>query len=96
MFGFGRSTKDPLADKKSAERWFGSFAATDPLGAHSAILTELGAEAAAPYIGRDNRKEGRTAAWLIVKAARRPGKVGIIVGSHRFLCQETAEISFRA
>ena len=61
-----------------------------------AILTELGAEAAAPYIGRDNRKEGRTAAWLIAKAARRPGKVGIIVGSHRFLCQETAEISFRA
>ena len=61
-----------------------------------AILTELGAEAAAPYIGRDNRKEGRTAAWLIAKAAKRPGKVGIIVGSHRFLCQEVAEISFRA
>jgi LacI family transcriptional regulator len=61
-----------------------------------AILTELGAEAAAPYIGRDNRKEGRTAAWFVAKAARRPGKVGIIVGSHRFLCQEIAEISFRA
>lgn len=61
-----------------------------------AILTELGAEAAAPYVGRDNRKEGRTAAWLIANAARRPGKIGIIVGSHRFLCQETAEISFRA
>ncbi len=61
-----------------------------------AILTELGAEAAAPYVGRDNRKEGRTAAWLIAKAAKRPGKVGIIVGSHRFLCQEIAEISFRA
>ena len=61
-----------------------------------AILTELGAEAAAPYVGRDNRKEGRTAAWIIAKAAQRPGKVGIIVGSHRFLCQETAEISFRA
>ena len=61
-----------------------------------AILTELGAEAGAPYVGRDNRKEGRTAASLIAKAARRPGKVGIIVGSHRFLCQETAEISFRA
>ena len=60
-----------------------------------AILTELGAEAAAPYIGRDNRKEGRTAAWIIAKAAKRPGKVGIIVGSHRFLCQEIAEISFR-
>ncbi len=61
-----------------------------------AILTELGAEAAAPYIGRDNRKEGRTAAWIIAKTAKRPGKVGIMVGSHRFLCQEIAEISFRA
>jgi LacI family transcriptional regulator len=61
-----------------------------------AILTELGAEAAAPYSGRDNRKEGRTAAWLIAKAAKRPGKVAIILGSHRFLCQQTGEISFRA
>ena len=47
-------------------------------------------------VGRDNRKEGRTAAWLIARAARRAGKVGIIVGSHRYLCQETAEISFRS
>ena len=43
MFGFGRSTKDPLADKKTVERWFASFPPNDPLGTHSAILTELGA-----------------------------------------------------
>jgi LacI family transcriptional regulator len=61
-----------------------------------AMLSDLTAEARAGYIGRDNRKEGRTAAWMIAKTARRPGKVGIIVGSHRYLCQETAEISFRA
>jgi LacI family transcriptional regulator len=61
-----------------------------------ALLTDLTAEARAGYVGRDNRKEGRTAAWLIAKAAPRPGKIGIIVGSHRYLCQETAEISFRA
>ena len=61
-----------------------------------AILSDLTAEARAGFIGRDNRKEGRTAAWMIAKTARRPGKVGIIVGSHRYLCQETAEISFRA
>jgi hypothetical protein len=42
MFGFGRSTKDPLADKKTAERWFASFSSSDPLGTHAAILTELG------------------------------------------------------
>jgi LacI family transcriptional regulator len=61
-----------------------------------AILSDLTAEARAGFIGRDNRKEGRTAAWMIARTAKRPGKVGIIVGSHRYLCQETAEISFRA
>jgi LacI family transcriptional regulator len=61
-----------------------------------AMLSDLTAEALAGYVGRDNRKEGRTAAWMIAKTARRPGKVGIIVGSHRYLCQETSEISFRA
>ena len=61
-----------------------------------AILSDLTAPARAGFIGRDNRKEGRTAAWVIAKTAARPGKVGIIVGSHRYLCQETAEISFRA
>ncbi|MEP6942805.1 MAG: hypothetical protein ABI981_07705 [Betaproteobacteria bacterium] len=43
MFGFGRSTKDPLADRKSAERWLASFPNSDPLTAHAAIVTELGA-----------------------------------------------------
>lgn len=61
-----------------------------------ALLTDLTAEARAGYIGRDNRKEGRTAAWMIEHTARAPGEIGIIVGSHRYLCQETAEISFRA
>jgi LacI family transcriptional regulator len=61
-----------------------------------ALLTDLTAEDRAGYIGRDNRKEGRTAAWMVAKTARAPGKVGIIVGSHRYLCQEMAEISFRS
>jgi LacI family transcriptional regulator len=61
-----------------------------------AILTDLTADSRAGYVGRDNHKEGRTAAWMISKAARRPGRIGIIVGSHRYLCQETAEISFRS
>jgi LacI family transcriptional regulator len=61
-----------------------------------AMLSDLTAEARAGFIGRDNRKEGRTAAWMIANTVKRPGKVGIIVGSHRYLCQETAEISFRA
>jgi LacI family transcriptional regulator len=61
-----------------------------------AMLTDLTAQARAGYVGRDNRKEGRTAAWMIARTARHAGKVGIIIGSHRYLCQETAEISFRS
>jgi LacI family transcriptional regulator len=61
-----------------------------------ALISDLTAEARAGYAGRDNRREGRTAGWLIQKSAPQTGQVGIIVGSHRYLCQETAEISFRA
>jgi LacI family transcriptional regulator len=61
-----------------------------------AMLTDLTAPASAGYVGRDNRKEGRTAAWMIARTAHRPGRIGIIMGSHRYLCQETAETSFRS
>ncbi|MBN9009930.1 MAG: hypothetical protein J0H63_07275 [Rhizobiales bacterium] len=50
----------------------------------------------AQHIARDTRKEGRTAGWMIARTARRPGRVGIIVGSYRYLSQEAAEISFRS
>ena len=42
MFGLGKSSKDPLADAKTAERWLAGFPATDPLAVHSALLVELG------------------------------------------------------
>jgi hypothetical protein len=42
MLGFGKTTKDPLADRKTVERWLASFSANDPLGTHAAILVELG------------------------------------------------------
>ena len=48
------------------------------------------------YVGTDNHKVGRTAAWMIAKAARRPGKVALFVGSHRFHGHELREIGFRA
>jgi LacI family transcriptional regulator len=48
------------------------------------------------YIGTNNRKVGRTAGWLIAKAARAPGKVAVFVGSHRFHGHEMREIGFRS
>lgn len=48
------------------------------------------------YVGVDNLKFGRSAAWMIAKAARKPGKVALFVGSHRFHGHELREIGFRA
>lgn len=47
------------------------------------------------YIGLNNRKVGRNAAWIIANTARSPGKVAIFVGSHRFHGHELREIGFR-
>jgi LacI family transcriptional regulator len=60
------------------------------------LLSDLTTAARAGYIGVDARKTGRTAAWTISRLAKKPGKIGILLGSHRYLSQETAEISFRS
>lgn len=61
-----------------------------------AFVSDLSAESVAGYVGIDNRKVGRTAAWAISRLCAGPGKVGLILGSHRYLCQEQCEISFRS
>ncbi|MCX7276001.1 MAG: LacI family DNA-binding transcriptional regulator [Burkholderiales bacterium] len=61
-----------------------------------ALISDLSSPARAGYAGLDNRSVGRTAAWLITHMAREPGKLAIFVGSHRFLCQELCEMSFRS
>lgn len=47
------------------------------------------------YLGLNNRKAGRTAAWMVAKTVRKPGKVAVFVGSHRFHGHELREIGFR-
>ncbi len=61
-----------------------------------ALISDLSASQRAGYAGMDNRKLGRTAAWLITEMAREPGQVVMYVGSPRFQCQEMSEISFRS
>lgn len=60
------------------------------------LLSDLSAPRRAAYVGVDNRQAGRTAAWAISRLARRTGPVAVFVGSHRYLGQETSEISFRS
>ncbi len=61
-----------------------------------ALISDLTAQGRAGYIGVDNWKVGRTAAWAIANICKQPGKVGIFVGSHRYLCQDVCEMSFRS
>ena len=42
MFGFGRSTKDPLSDVRAAERWLSTLPGDDTLAVHSDVIAELG------------------------------------------------------
>lgn len=48
------------------------------------------------YIGLDNQKAGRTAGWLAANLSHQAGSVGVLMGDHRFTCQESCEISFRS
>ena len=61
-----------------------------------ALLSEVSAQCSVGYIGCDNWKMGRTAGWAISTICKRPGKIAIFVGNHRYRCQELNEIAFRA
>lgn len=50
----------------------------------------------AGYFGLDNHKAGRSAGWIATHLLHQPGTVGVLVGDHRFTCQESCEISFRS
>ena len=60
------------------------------------LITPLTARENVGYIGLDNWKVGRTAAWAFDKMCRRPGKIGILVGNHRYRNQDMNEIGFRS
>jgi LacI family transcriptional regulator len=60
------------------------------------LLSDFATGVREGYVGLNNRKAGRTAAWMIAKAATRPGKVAAFVGSHRFHGHELREIGFRS
>ena len=60
------------------------------------LISQLSATGNVNYVGLDNWKAGRTAAWAIANLCKQPGKVGILVGNHRFRCQEMNESGFRS
>jgi LacI family transcriptional regulator len=59
------------------------------------LLSNINSEACSGHFGADSRRCGRIAGWTIKRLAKKPGKIGILVGSNRYLNQELSEISFR-
>ncbi len=61
-----------------------------------ALISELSARGPVGYVGTDGAKIGRTAAWMLDRVCQRAGRIGIILGSHRYRCHELNEIAFRS
>jgi LacI family transcriptional regulator len=61
-----------------------------------ALISQLAPTDHAHYVGLDYWKAGRTAAWAFEHICRAPGKLGILVGNHRYRCQEMNEVGFRS
>ena len=60
------------------------------------LLSDFAPGLRAGYVGLNNSQVGRTAAWMIARAARGPGKVACFIGSHRFHGHELREIGLRS
>jgi LacI family transcriptional regulator len=61
-----------------------------------ALISQLSATGSVNYVGLDNWKVGRTSAWAFHHMCKSPGKIGILVGNHRYRCQEMNESGFRS
>lgn len=60
-----------------------------------ALLSDFAQGERASYIGLNHLKTGRVAAWMTSTASRRPGKVAVFVGGHRWHGHELRETGFR-
>ena len=61
-----------------------------------AIISQLTARCNVGYVGLDAWKVGRISGWAFDNICRAPGKIGVLVGNHRYRCQETNESGFRS
>lgn len=60
------------------------------------LLSDFAIDARQAYLGVDNRKAGRTAAWGAAHTCQGPGALAIVVGIYSYLAQEMREAGFRS
>ncbi len=61
-----------------------------------ALLSDFAQGVRESYVGMNNLRIGRIAAWMIATAAKSAGRVGLFVGGHRWHGHELRETGFRA
>jgi len=61
-----------------------------------AYITDQSVPERAAFVGTDNWKLGRTAAWFVSEMSPDPGKVALFLGNHRYQCQDMADAAFRS
>ncbi|MFN3146674.1 MAG: LacI family DNA-binding transcriptional regulator [Paracoccaceae bacterium] len=61
-----------------------------------ALLNDFAQGVRKSYVGLNNVRVGRIAAWMLGTAARRPGKLAVFVGGHRWHGHELRETGFRS
>ncbi len=61
-----------------------------------ALVAQLSATGQVPYIGLDNWKVGRTAAWTFDHVCKLRGKLGILMGNPRYRNQAMNKAGFRS
>jgi LacI family transcriptional regulator len=59
-------------------------------------ITDQSAPDRAGFVGTDNWKLGRTAAWFIAQTTQASGRIAVFIGNHRYQCQDIADASFRS
>ncbi|HSF91211.1 MAG TPA: LacI family DNA-binding transcriptional regulator [Paracoccaceae bacterium] len=60
------------------------------------VLSDFAQGERVGYMGTNNLKVGRTAAWMLATAARKPQKIAMFVGGHRWHGHELRETGFRS
>lgn len=59
-------------------------------------ITDQSAPERAAYVGTDNWKLGRTAAFFISQMTQGQGRIAVFIGNHRYQCQDVADAAFRS
>lgn len=60
------------------------------------LLNDFARSARVSYLGTDNIKVGRIAAWMLTTQIRQPGKLAIFVGGHRWHSHHLRETGFQS